>query len=479
VDPRDQRIAELETVVEEKQAASDALTAKVEQLEAVVAELLEKLNQNSRNSHLPPSSDGPGTRTGDKPKGKGERKGKKNRKRGGQPGHRGHHRELLPPDRVDHIVDHFPAECEDCGASLPKAEDHDPIRTQETEVPPMQPVVTEHRQHAVTCACGCTTRAKPGLPASPFGPRLMSLIVLFTGVYHLSRRQTVTVLNDVLGTKISLGAISAVEGRVSAALAPAADEAWEQVDDAPVKHTDATSWLHNGKTRTLWTLATAVATVFKIVVDGSAATIKPFFGACKGILVSDRATVFTFWRMKYRQICWAHLIRKFISFSERDGPAGKLGEELLEYTELLFDYWHSYRDGELSKKQFLDWMAPVRKRLEDCLQRAVDAGIKHVSGSCSDILKHRQALWTYLSHKGVEPTNNHAEQELRAFVLWRKTCFGAQSERGHEFAARVMTVAHTARKQNRNVLNFLTDSCEAWRNGTPSPSLFKAEPAAA
>jgi len=481
VDPRDQRIAELEVAVAsrdaliaQQQAAIQVLTEKVQQLERTVAELTERLNRNSRNSHLSPSSDGPGAREGDKPKG-GSR-----RQPGGQPGHRGHHRSLLPPDQVDHIVHHFPAECDDCGAKLPKVVDPNATRTQVTEMPPVQPEVTEHRCHAVTCNCGCTTRARPdALPTSPFGPRLMSLIALFTGVYHLSRRQTVRVLNDVLGTQISLGAVSSVEARVSTALEPAADDAWAKIDQAPVKHADATSWLHKGKSRTLWTLATAVATVFKIVVDGSAATIKPFFGACKGILVSDRGTVFSFWRMNFRQICWAHLIRKFIAFSERDGPAAQVGQELLQYAELLFKYWQDFRAGNLSKKRLLEWMAPVCRQVEGCLQRAVDADIDQVSGSCADILAHRQALWTFLTRDGVEPTNNHAEQELRAFVLWRKRCFGAQSERGHVFAERVMTAAHTARKQNRNVLAFLTACCEAHLSNTASPSLFAAETAAA
>lgn len=35
-----------------------------------------------------------------------------------------------------------------------------------------------------------------------------------------------------------------------------------------------------------------------------------------------------------------------------------------------------------------------------------------------------------------------------------------------------MTVAHTARKQNKNVLEFLTACCTAVRNGTAPPSLF-------
>ena len=100
--------------------------------------------------------------------------------------------------------------------------------------------------------------------------------------------------------------------------------------------------------------------------------------------------------------------------------------------------------------------------------------MKHVSGSCADILTHRLALWTYVDQDGVEPTNNHAERELRAFVLWRKRSFGTQSERGNLFAERVMTVAHTARKQNKNVLEFLTACCTAARSGATPPSLFAA-----
>ena len=91
-------------------------------------------------------------------------------------------------------------------------------------------------------------------------------------------------------------------------------------------------------------------------------------------------------------------------------------------------------DGKLDRERFVLWMAPVRQQVEAALQRAVAAGLEDVSGSCADILVHAQALWTSVESPGVEPTNNHAERELRAFVLWRKRSFGTQSERGNLFA---------------------------------------------
>ena len=64
-------------------------------------------------------------------------------------------------------------------------------------------------------------------------------------------------------------------------------------------------------------------------------------------------------------------------------------------------------------------------------------------------------------------------------MLWRKRSFGTQSDRGNLYAERIMTVAHTARKQNKNVLAFLTACCKAQLANTAGPSLFAAQLAAA
>ena len=471
MDTRDQRIADLESQLAARDATIQALTAQVDALTKTVAVLMAKLNANSRNSSLPPSSDGPGARgqqSSDKTKGK----------RGGQCGHAGHKREMVPPEQVNHFVELYPPSCENCWAALPQVFDAGATRFQVTEVPPIRPETTEYRCHSVRCTCGYTTHAKDdAVPTSQFGPRLMSLVGLLTGVYHLSRRRAVTLLHDVLGVKISLGAVSNIEARVAAAVSPAVDEAWTKIAAADVKHTDATSWLQNGKLRSLWTLATTFATGFRIFLNGSAASVKPMFGDCTGTLVSDRATVFSLWQMARRQICWAHLLRKFVSFSERDAPAKKFGDELLEYARLIFRYWHDFRDGRIDRAKLHALMAPVRAPFEACLTRASLANLADVSGSCADMLAHGPALWTFVDVDGVEPTNNHAERELRAFVLWRKRSFGTQSDRGNRFAERLMTVAHTARKQHTNVLTFLTDCCTARLNDTASPSLFSAVPA--
>lgn len=471
----DDRIAQLEAELGARSARIAELEAEVSSLRKQVTELAERLGQNSRNSHQPPSSDTPDERRQRRNKAK---KDKQRRKRGAQAGHEGAHRELVPEGKVNKFVDLFPKDCENCWKPLPRVPDPSAKRHQQTEVPPIEPFTTEWRRHAVTCPC-CQYRTRAPyvegeIPASPFGPRLMAIAALLTGVYHLGRRRAVDLLADVVGVRISLGALSAVEARVSEAVQPAVDEAWKKVGDAEVKHTDGTTWYQAGATMALWTLATAVATVFKIVADSSKSTLQPLYGALHGILVSDRAKALNFWAMERRQICFAHLLRKFISFAERDGPSAKFGRQLLDYTGLIFDYWHDYKTGKLSREMFAAWMAPVRREFETALAQAVSANIAGVSGSCADLLQHQAALWTFVDQLGVEPTNNHAEREIRAFVLWRRRSFGTQSARGNRFAENLMTVAHTARKQKRNVLAFLAECCQAVRENGRLPSLFDA-----
>ena len=115
------------------------------------------------------------------------------------------------------------------------------------------------------CDSGCYDGAQ--IPSSPFGARLMAVMALLTGVYHLGRRRAVELLSDIVGVRVSLGALSAVEERVSCAVQPCVDEVWDRVRAAYVKHTDGISWYQGGITMALWTLAGSGVTVFKILTD--------------------------------------------------------------------------------------------------------------------------------------------------------------------------------------------------------------------
>ncbi len=378
--------AEFERVVRAL-AEREAELARIDQLEALFARLTERLGEDSSNSSKPPSSDPPATKLRNRSTKIACGKKKSKLKRGGQPGHKGSHRLLVPVLDVDEVIELFPSACE-CGAKLPRTVDPDPRRFQQTELGmPVRVFTTEWRRHRVTCpSCGHKTRAGvASVPKSAFGVRLTSTVALLTGVYHLSRRKTVRLMHEVFGVRISLGTVSACESRAADALGPAFEQALEHVRNAPIKHADGTSWAQAGLTLALWTLATPAATVFKILQDNTAKTLRILFGKLRGLLVSDRATALGFWAMNKRQICWAHLLRKFVSFSERDGPAGRFGHELLDYAGIVFAYWTDLQDDKMNRREFRALMTPVREQFDAALQRAVNADIGGLSGSCEDI----------------------------------------------------------------------------------------------
>jgi len=203
--------AELRAAVAERDAKITELAGQVEALTKQVEVLTELLNRNSKNSHLPPSSDGPGSSPRSDRAERNKRKAER-RKRGGQKGHRGSHRELLPAEQVDTFVNLFPEACLGCARSLPEVPDAAACRYQQLDLREHRPHVTEWLRHEVRCPhCGTCTRARydrATLPASAFGACLTATVALLTGAYHLSRRKTRRLLLELFGITVSLGSIS-------------------------------------------------------------------------------------------------------------------------------------------------------------------------------------------------------------------------------------------------------------------------------
>lgn len=465
----EERIAKLERLVEAQQAIIEAKDAEIARLQARLEVLERRLSENSSNSNKPPSSDGP------------EARGKRpstpsGRPRGGQKGHKGHRRVLLPPERVQSTTHCYPPSCRRCNARLPRRPDKNPLRHQVIDTPPTAASADEYLQHRVVCACGETTCGElpAGVPSHMFGPNLLALVAVLVGDCHVSRRKVQALLRDVHGVDVSLGALSEAEEVISEAVAPAVDEATAHALAARVKHADGTTWYQAGEYRALWTLATTAVTVFVIAGDATRATLRTWLDRVRGVLVSDRGKQFDFWTADRRQLCWAHLIRKFASFAERRGETGVIGRDLLFWSRVLLRAWHRARDGTLSRSEFRATAASLRVLIEHLLEHGSASTAPGVGGACRDILSYRAALWFFVEHPAVEPTNNHAERELRGFVLWRRSSYGSQSDRGARYAARIKSVIHTCRKQQRPVLAYLAQACTAALRGRQAPSLLPA-----
>lgn len=445
-----------------------SLLETVAELQKRLAELEERVNQNSRNSSKPPSSDPPNAPPPPKQTPSG-------RKAGGQPGHPGHGRLLQPVESVNRVVPLRPVSCAECGALL-LGEDPQPVRRQVTELPRIEPEVTEYQHHTLTClVCGASTPAPwpADLPAGSCGPRLEATVGYVTGRLGLSQRDTVELLDTLCHTTLGLGSIAALEGRVSTALTTPVAEAVEYVQAQLTNNVDETSWPLGPHRGWLWVNVTTLVTVFFLLTSRSAAAARQVIGALTDKVVgSDRYSAYTWMAVWLRQVCWAHLRRDFQAIAERGGESARVGQALLAQAEQLFTLWHRVRAGPLSRAEFQVQVQPLRQRVGELLREGVQVAHPKTAATCAKILQVEAALWTFVDHEGVEPTNNAAERALRRAVLWRRRSFGTQSESGSRFVERILTVVTTLRQQHRDVLDFLTDACAAAIAKRPAPSLL-------
>ena len=149
-------------------------------------------------------------------------------------------------ERCDEVVEHHPDACRRCGTLL-RGEDPGPLRHQVIEIPPITPLLIEHRLHRLVCPC-CSTSTCAERPAdvehSRYGPRLSALVGLLGSAFPLSFSKTQALLDKLLGVEYSCGedfvysrgAIAAIRQRLSAALEQSMEEALAAARQQPVAY---------------------------------------------------------------------------------------------------------------------------------------------------------------------------------------------------------------------------------------------------
>jgi len=310
------------------------------------------------------------------------------------------------------------------------------------------------------------------MPAGSFGPRLQATTGYLSGRFGVSRRDTHEMLATLFQVEMGLGSVLAQEQRLSNALAEPVREAQDFVRQQPAVNVDETSWQEENQLCWLWVGSTPAVTVFQLHRTRGHEGVKRLIGAdYAGIVGSDRWSAYNWLDEQQRQLCWSHLGRDFQALVDRGGDSALLGQPLLVQVEKMFSLWHQVQDGALARPAFQEAMQSVRREVESLLEIGLLA-VKHAKtkATCGNILKYKEALWTFVDQEGVEPTNNAAERALRRPVIWRRRSFGTQSEAGSRFVERIQTAVTSLRQQHQNVLDFWIQACSSsfWCTDPPS-----------
>jgi transposase len=243
-------IQELYEEIKALRAENEALRKENESLRKQVKDVEEKLNTNSRNSSKSPSQDPNRSRKSKKkPSGKNQ---------GAQKGHQGHTRHTASSEKITEFKDIHPSECPHCGGDEFFL---DPIHTEKrqvTELPEIQPQVTQYNIHTNKCAC-CGHTVKADIPReaeSAFGPRLKGFISLLSGDLGLTKRKVVS-LSSYLNIKVSVGSVCNIHHLAGKLLEKPYQEIKRYTLEQAAIHADETSWYRKGKRQWLWVVTGA------------------------------------------------------------------------------------------------------------------------------------------------------------------------------------------------------------------------------
>ena len=106
------------------------------------------------------------------------------------------------------------------------------------------------------------------------------------------------------------------------------------------------------------------------------------------------------------------------------------------------------------------WYARVCQLIDQYHDRQDDAG-----RLARRLLREMDSLWVFLSHHGVEPTNNRAERALRFGVQWRKRSLGTASAKGNRWVERILSLKETCRLRSVSTYHVLVEAVARFFTG--------------
>jgi transposase len=452
--------AELEKF--DKEQLIDLLLLLFEQnaaLELRVAELEERINQNSTNSSKPPSSDGY-----DKPSPKSLRK-KSGKKPGGQYGHQGHG--LKISREIKRTVEIKPEICPCCGNDLHGQEGKRVESRYEHEIPEVTVETTRYDVFERQCP-QCGTVSRGGFPervtgTQQYGPRLRAYMVMLLQYGMVGMQRLKNIIAALFGVRISEGTIASTVGRCAGRLGEAVEAIKGAVIRSPVVCFDETGMRNRGVLWWLHTASTGGLVYLQIHPKRGneameAIGILPVF--C-GVAVHD--CLKSYWAyVCLHALCNAHVLRELVGILENTGQAwaGKMIDLLVAMKDVVQKYRESGRK-ELSA-YYRQKFSEAYDKLVRAGQRVNPAAVK-VEGKRGrtkqskgrllvDRLKeHKEEYLRFIRDFDVPFDNNQAERDFRMGKVKQKVSGCFRSDEGALAFATIQTFIQTIHKHHLSI----------------------------
>jgi transposase len=433
-------------------AENALLKEQIRLLEARLSELEARLNQNSKNSHRPPSTDGfkrPTVSSVLNARDKGKKPP------GGQEGHPGS--TLSFSEHPDKVVNLQPTVCAGCEADLTlQAQDSTEVmdKRQVFELPKSALEVTEFRRMKHTCTvCGkANVGSYPIEVAAPvqYGDRALAFAVFLSVEYSLPFAKISELFETFLGTRLNESTIQKAVRTCAEGFQSTKEEVKNTLENSPVVHFDETGLRTAGKLAWLHTATNEKACYYFVHPKRGLQALndeKSILPNFKGVAVHD------FWKSYGNFICEhvfcnAHTLREWLAIKENDPLNAELADKFIR---LLVSGYKKEIPPDKVEEEYQKLLEiglaqnPEQKRLTHKRGKTAQSKARNL---LLRFQNYQKGILAFL--RGFPFTNNLAERALRMIKTKLKVAGCFRTFEGAEYYACIKTMLETAKKLNIN-----------------------------
>ena len=392
------------------------------------------------------------------------------KKPGRKPGHEPAWRK--PPDNVDKTVE-VPLECcPECGCTLEDVHDHHHFVN---DIPPPPPPTTTHYKTQSGRCPRCKTRRSSGHPDLPnvaagaagtmLGHGVVALAVQMRVQFGAPLRKIAAFLTMWLNFPVTASGLLGALERTAVALAPTRKGIQVSLQRSKAVHADETGWRLLCASAWAWVFTNATHTLYVISPNRGHEVVLRILGPeFAGFLHSDCMGAYdVLYAAEKKPKCNSHFLK---DLKEAEGLQLLAGSLESAWPRAVIDLLKSAIDLKKMKSR-----AAGRDYQEQCRSIGIKLDVLLGQGQqltepgnirmANRLRKHRAGVLLFLEHDEVHATNNHAERQIRPFVIFRKLSGGNRSELGAAALATLASVWATACQQG---LNFGSVVIRALRN---------------
>jgi len=397
------------------------------------------------------------------------------KKRGAPSGHRGATRKK-PEGQPDRTVFVYPEQCPQC-RSHNISPCHDTEEHTQEDIVIVRPVMTrfvKQRGYCRDCGESFFPLGKGERPKGYIGPVAVAVAGYLRYMIKIPFDGVRKILSGLWGLDITPAALVGFDKKLAAAGRPCYEQIADMVRFSTGINVDETSWPCGSGMEWLWTFTNPDCTFFKIAPSRAGNVPTSVLGEhYGGVLGSDCFSAYNTLEALAKQKCLTHYERaakNLEKFYPQDQPANL-------FAVCLKDIFKRARQAKR------DWLAGIigdekanqmGEDFEEELDQMVELPLANLDAENlrKRLVTHRDANFTFLRFKEIDPDNNRAERALRPSVVMRKITYGNNSKTGARNHEILMSLVETAKLHDADPLDLMMSLAAGRDSDEIKPALF-------